>query len=76
LATLNILLGVALSGSAKIALVGLIQFVGLFLTGWALLSFGLAKQLLPIQRTLALFFAAVLVAGLFHVAVAFNFKIT
>jgi len=76
MATLNILVGVAITGSAGIMLYRLIQFVGVFITGWALLSFGFAKQLLPVQRTVALFFAAVLLVGLFGVAVTFNFNIT
>lgn len=76
MATLNILVGVAVTGSAGIMLYRLIQFVGVFITGWALLSFGFAKQLLPVQRTVALFFAAVLLVGLFGVAVTFNFNIT
>jgi len=76
MASLNVLLGVALTGSTKILLVTLIQFIGVFLSGWALLSFGFAKQLLPVQRTLALFFAAVLIAGLFGVAVTFHFNVT
>lgn len=76
MATLNVLVGVAVTGSAGIMLYRLIQFVGVFITGWALLSFGFAKQLLPVQRTVALFFAAVLLVGLFGVAVTFNFNIT
>jgi hypothetical protein len=76
MATLNLLVAVALTGATKIVLVALIQFVGVFITGWALLSFGFAKQLLPVQRTVALFFAAVVIVGLFGVAVTFHFNIT
>jgi len=73
--TLNVVLK-TISGSAGVVIVALVNFIGVFITGWSLLSYGFAKQALPAQRSVALFFAAVLLVGIFGVLVTFNFNIT
>lgn len=75
LATLNIFLAAAITGSSGLLITSLVRFIGVFITGWALISFGLAKQLLPAQKDVALFFAAALLVGIFGVLVAFTLNI-
>jgi len=75
LASLNVLLVVAITGSNGLLIVSLLRFIGVFLTGWALISFGLAKGMLPAQKDVALFFAAALLVGVFSVSVIFTLSI-
>jgi len=69
LATLNLFLA---AGGISIALTSLIKFIGVFLTGWALISYAVTKQLLPFQRLVAAFFAALIVTGIFGIVVSFK----
>ncbi|WXG47359.1 MAG: hypothetical protein WED05_11980 [Candidatus Atabeyarchaeum deiterrae] len=41
------------------------RFIGIFLTGWALLNFMVCKDLLPMQRLIAAFFAFLALVTLF-----------
>jgi len=75
LGTLNILLVPAITGASGLLIVALLRFIGVFLTGWALIGFGVAKQMLPAQKDVALFFAAVLLVGVFGVLVTFHLGI-
>jgi len=75
LATLNILLATAITGSSGLLIVSLVRFIGVFITGWALISYGFAKQMLPAQKDVALFFAAALLVGIFNVLVTFTLNI-
>jgi hypothetical protein len=61
LATLGILVSALLPG----ILVPLLYFIGLFLFGWGLLSFGLHPDIDENRRTIAFFFAVLLVTVLF-----------
>jgi len=77
LATLNIVLAPALGigTNTELLVTSLVRFIGVFITGWALISFGFAKQMLPAQKDVALFFAAALLVGIFGVLVAFTLNI-
>jgi hypothetical protein len=61
LAALGILVAVLLPG----IVVYLLFFIGLFLFGWGLLSFGLHPDIDENRRTIAFFFAVLLVTVLF-----------
>jgi len=43
---------------------GLLTFIGLFLVGWALLSFAVNKQMLLNQKMVAIFFATLILVAL------------
>jgi len=72
LATLNVFL---YSLSIAVEITTLLQFIGLFLTGWALLSFAVTKQLLKNQKLVAIFFALVILTGVFGLKILFKFDI-
>jgi len=76
MASFGVFLIKTLTGPAAITIIYTLQFIGVIIVGWALLSYGFAKQLLPVQRSVALFFAAIIIAGLFGVAVTFHIWIT
>lgn len=61
-------------------LFGLLEFVGVFLTGWALLGYAVSKDMLEGQRFIAIFFALLMLTGLFAVylvhPVAISFSIS
>lgn len=65
-AVLFFLVGAAAPGQALI--LGLLQFVGVLLTGWALMGFAVSKDMLEGQRFIAFFFALVVLVGLFALA--------
>jgi len=48
-------------------ILGLLRFLGLFLTGWSLLGFAVNKDMLEGQRFIAFFFALLILVGLFAV---------
>jgi len=72
LATLNLFLGAL--GMPPVVTT-LLRFIGVFITGWSLLSYTVTKQLLSTQRLIATFFAAVIITGLFGVLVTFKFTV-
>jgi len=74
LAVLYFLVFAVASGQALI--LGLLQFLGVFLTGWALLGFAVSKDMLEGQRFIALFFALVVLVGLFALAPYFAHPIS
>jgi len=66
LATLGILCqALVLGGSLPALVVYILYFIGLFLFGWGLLSFGLHPDIDENRRTIAFFFAVLLVTVLF-----------
>nr|MDO8100784.1 hypothetical protein [Candidatus Njordarchaeota archaeon] len=72
IATLDIFL-IAI-GSPPVVL-PFLMFIGVFITGWSLIGFMVAKQLLPVQRQIAAFFAVLLLTALLGVGVSFQFRI-
>jgi len=56
-------------------LLALFQFLGLFLTGWALLGYAVMKELLAKHRLIAFIFAIVLLSVILFVSVGFEVKI-
>jgi len=73
LATLNLFLiwGIGLPP----AVTKLFVFIGLFLTGWALLSFAVSKNIISNQRLIAMLFAVIILTGVFGLKIAFTFGI-
>nr|MDO8135618.1 hypothetical protein [Candidatus Njordarchaeum guaymaensis] len=66
LATLGIVVGALAAADPGLALVPyILYFIGLFLFGWGLLSFGLHPDIDENRRTIAFFFAVLLVTVLF-----------
>jgi len=65
LAVLNFLVGQLAAGQA-LAL-GALEFLGVFLSGWSLISFAVSKDMLEGQRFIAFFFALVFVVIIFAV---------
>jgi len=54
------------------------QFIGIFLTGWALIGFSVNKDMLPMQRLIAIFFALLALVSMFyypHAMVSFGFGV-
>jgi len=74
LATLNVFL-VAPGIAAPIILTTLLQFIGLFLTGWALISFAVAKQMNKDQKLIAIVFALLVLVGVFGLKILFQFTV-
>jgi len=71
--------GLYLLGYAiPVALIAFLKFLGVFLTGWALLGFAVLKELLPKQRLIAFIFAIMLLSVLFFAthALTFAFGVT
>jgi hypothetical protein len=60
----------------QLLLLGLLEFVGVFLTGWALIGYAVSKDMLEGQRFIALFFALVVLVGLFALAPYFAHTIS
>jgi len=62
------------------SVLGVLQFLGVFLTGWALIGYAVNKDMLEGQRFIALLFALLVLVGLFAVAylhvISIGFKIT
>jgi len=61
--------------AAPALLIDLLQFIGLFLTGWALLSFAVMKQFNKDQKLIAIAFALIVLIGVFGLKIAFAFKV-
>jgi hypothetical protein len=57
-------------------LLAFFKFLGIFLTGWALLGYAVMKELLPKQRLIAFLFAIVLLSVILFVSVGFAVVIT
>jgi len=72
LATLNIFL---VSIEIAVEITTLLQFIGLFVTGWALLSFAVTKQLLKDQKLIAIVFALIILTGVLGLKILFKFDI-
>jgi len=72
LATLNLLF---IAASLPLILTTLLTFVGVFITGWALLSYAVGKQLLSSQRFTAMLFAVIILTGVFGLKILFSFGI-
>jgi len=53
--------------ASQVAILGILDFLGVFLTGWALISFAVSKDMLEGQRFIAVFFALLMLVGLFAV---------
>jgi len=69
LSTLSYLFGqIAISA----VLLAFFRFLGIFLTGWALLGYAVMKELLPKQRLIAFIFAIVLLSVILLVTVGFS----
>jgi len=73
LAALGILL-TALSGIDAV-IIALVEFIGLFILGWALLSTGLHPDIDESRRAIAFFFTVLLVTVLFAYGVSFAITI-
>jgi hypothetical protein len=77
LSALSYLFGVLyFAGYLPLALLAIVRFLGIFLTGWALLGYAVMKEVLPKQRLIAFLFAIVLLATLFTVDAAFAWIVT
>jgi len=72
LATLNVFL---YGNNVTAVLTDLLQFIGLFLTGWALLSFAVTKQLNKNSKLIAIVFALIILVGVFGLKILFQFKV-
>jgi len=72
LATLNLLF---LGTGLPMILTTLVTFIGLFLTGWALISYAVSKQVLSSQRFVAILFAVIILTGVFGLKILFGFGI-
>jgi len=70
---------VALGITTMGLVIGIVRFLGIWLTGWALLNFMVSKDLLPMQRLIASFFAFLTLVSLFVVTsgylVLFRFNV-
>jgi len=64
-----------IAANVTAVLVDLLQFIGLFLTGWALLSFAVMKQLNKDQKLIAIAFALIVLVGVFGLKILFAFKV-
>ncbi|WXG44730.1 MAG: hypothetical protein WED04_11985 [Promethearchaeati archaeon SRVP18_Atabeyarchaeia-1] len=57
-------------------LLAFLRFIGLFLTGWALLGFAVMKEMHQKQRLIAFLFAVIVLASVFAVTVGFMWTVT
>jgi hypothetical protein len=64
------------NGYVPIALLAIVRFLGIFLTGWALLGYAVMKEVLPKQRLIAFLFAIVVLATLFTTTATFTWIVT
>jgi hypothetical protein len=55
---------------------GILEFLGVFLTGWALIGYAVNKDMLEGQRFIALLFALLMLTGLFAVYLVHPIGIT
>lgn len=70
---LSILVFLVNAVAPTVALVlGLLEFLGVFLTGWALIGYAVNKDMLEGQRFIAIFFALLMLTGLFAVYLLHN----
>jgi len=77
LSALSFLFGVLyLYAYIPLALLAIVRFLGIFLTGWALLGYAVMKEVLPKQRLIAFLFAIVLLATLFTTTATFTWTVT
>jgi hypothetical protein len=77
LSALSYLFGVLwFAGYIPLVLLAFVRFLGIFLTGWALLGYAVMKEVLPKQRLIAFLFAIVLLAALFTTTVTFYWIVT
>jgi len=53
--------------SAQVLVIGLLEFIGVFLTGWSLIGFAVNKDMLEGQRFIAILFALLVLTGIFAV---------
>jgi hypothetical protein len=60
------------AGYLPLVLLAFVRFLGVFLTGWALLGYAVMKEVLAKQRLIAFLFAIVLLTTLFTVSVTFT----
>jgi len=68
--------GLVLEGYAvPLVLIAFFRFLGIFLTGWALLGYAVMKEMLQNQRLIAFFFAVILLASVFTVTVGFGWTV-
>nr|MDO8135620.1 hypothetical protein [Candidatus Njordarchaeum guaymaensis] len=72
LGTLNVLF---VGAGLPLVLTSLVTFIGVFLTGWALLSYAVSKQLVKNQRLIAMLFAVIILTGVFGLKILFSFGI-
>jgi len=56
-------------------LIAFLQFLGIFLTGWALLGFAVMKEMLQKQRLIAFLFAIIVLVSVFAVTVNFTWTV-
>ena len=72
LATLNLLF---VAAGLPLVLTSLVTFIGVFLTGWALISYAVSKQIIASQRFIAVLFAVIILVGVFGAKFLFSFGI-
>jgi len=77
LSALSYLTGVLyVAGYLPLVILAFVKFLGIFLTGWALLGYAVMKELLAKQRLIAFLFAIVLLSTILTVSVGFGVFIT
>jgi cytochrome c oxidase assembly factor CtaG len=65
----------ALGYNVPLILIEFLVFLGIFLTGWALLGFAVMKEMLEKQKLIAFLFAVILLAAVFSVTVGFGWSV-
>jgi hypothetical protein len=65
----------ALAYPVPVVLIAFLRFLGMFLTGWALLGYAVTKELHQKQRLIAFLFAVILLASVFAVSVGFTWQV-
>ncbi len=73
---LSILVFLFIGASLPAAAVGVLEFFGVFLTGWALIGYAVNKDMLEGQRFIAILFALLMLTGLFAVYLVHPIGIT
>jgi hypothetical protein len=58
---------VTMAAPTQLLVLGLLDFLGVLLTGWALIGYAVNKDMLEGQRFIAIFFALLMLTGLFAV---------
>jgi len=64
-----------LNYAIPVVLIAFLRFLGMFLTGWALLGYAVTKELHQKQRLIAFLFAIILLASVFAVTVGFTWQV-